>query len=290
VTIVFFTHHAACIVNIMSSIRSELEKKAKSALLQHAFFRWESAVVLAGTILFTVLFTRPFPWWPVWGWPLLGLLGLGSIVYSSLTDAETNAQVIQDLLRARFDVNQIRDQALRTDLEYAFEFQRNIEAYVRRQRDSARRTRLKDTANQLVDWIANVYRLALRLDAYRFDVLLAKERALVPDEIDSLVARREKENNPTVQQELDQALESKNKQWQMLRSLDTRMKQAELKLEQSLTALATVYNQLQLIAAQDVDSSRSDHLHADIREQIERLNDLISSINEVYDYDKSSST
>jgi hypothetical protein len=274
----------------MSSIRSELEKKAKSALLQHAFFRWESAVVLAGTILFTVLFTRPFPWWPVWGWPLLGLLGLGSIVYSSLTDAETNAQVIQDLLRARFDVNQIRDQALRTDLEYAFEFQRNIEAYVRRQRDSARRTRLKDTANQLVDWIANVYRLALRLDAYRFDVLLAKERALVPDEIDSLVARREKENNPTVQQELDQALESKNKQWQMLRSLDTRMKQAELKLEQSLTALATVYNQLQLIAAQDVDSSRSDHLHADIREQIERLNDLISSINEVYDYDKSSST
>jgi hypothetical protein len=274
----------------MSNIRSELEKKAKGALLQHAFFRWESAVVLAGTILFTALFTQPFPWWPVWGWPLLGLLGLGAIVYSSLTDAKTNAQVIQDLLRARFDVNQIRDQALHTDLEYAFEFQRNIEAYVRGQRDSARRTRLEDTANQLVDWIANMYRLALRLDTYRFDVLLAKERALVPDEIDSLVARREKENNPTVQQELDQALESKNKQWQMLQSLDTRMKQAELKLEQSLTALATVYNQLQLIAAQDVDSNRSDHLHADIKEQIERLNDLISSINEVYDYHKPSLT
>jgi hypothetical protein len=68
------------------------------------------------------------------------------------------------------------------------------------------------------------------------------------------------------------------------------MKQAELKLEQSLTALATVYNQLQLIAAQDVDSNRSDHLHADIKEQIERLNDLISSINEVYDYHKPSLT
>ena len=29
---------------------------------------------------------------------------------------------------------------------------------------------------------------------------------------------------------------------------------------------------------------RSENLRADIREQIERLNDLISSINEVYDY------
>ena len=87
-----------------------------------------------------------------------------------------------------------------------------------------------------------------------------------------------------VQKDLDQVLASKQKQWQMLQSLDTRMKQAELQLEQSLTALATVYSQVQLVDARDVDSHRSDRLRADIQEQIERLNDLVSSINEVYDY------
>ena len=129
-----------------------------------------------------------------------------------------------------------------------------------------------------------MYRLASRLDVYRFDALLAKERAVVPDELKSLKERRQKETDPVVQKDLDEVLASKQKQWQTLQSLDTRMKQAELQLEQSLTALATVYSQVQLIDAQDVDSNRSDRLRADIQEQIERLNDLVSSINEVYDY------
>jgi len=33
-----------------------------------------------------------------------------------------------------------------------------------------------------------------------------------------------------------------------------------------------------------VDSSRSERLQADIQEQVSRLNDLVSSISEVYDY------
>jgi hypothetical protein len=268
----------------MPTIRSELQKKAQSVILQHAFFRWESAVVLAGTILLTALLPHPFSWWPVWGWPLLGLLGLAAIVYSSLTDAETNARVLQELFQGQFEPGQIRDRALREDVETALEYQRHIEALAHRQRDGALRDRLEDTANQLSDWISNIYRLARRLDAYRGDALLAKERRRVPQEIESLAARRKLESDPTVQRELDEVLESKDRQWQTLRALGARMKQAELQLEQSLTALATVYSQVQLIGAQDLDSSRSDRLRADIQEQVNRLNDLVSSINEVYDY------
>jgi uncharacterized protein YoxC len=66
--------------------------------------------------------------------------------------------------------------------------------------------------------------------------------------------------------------------------LGARMKQAELQLEQSVTALATVYSQVQLVDARDVDSGRSERLQADIQEQVDQLNDLISAINEVYDY------
>jgi chromosome segregation ATPase len=268
----------------MSTIRSELQKKAKNAILQHAFFRWESAVVLAGTILLTVFLPRPFPWWPVWGWPLLGLAGLAAVVTSSLRDTEANARVLQELFREQFDPRRIGDDELREDVATALEYQRGIEAQIRGQRPGVLRDRLEDSANQLSDWISNIYRLARRLDAYRGDRLLAKERKRVPQEIKSLTARRKAESDPTVQQELDGVLESKTRQWQTLKALDARMKQAELQLEQSLTALATIYSQMQLIDAQDLDSSRADRLRADIQEQIEQLNDLVSSINEVYDY------
>ena len=99
-----------------------------------------------------------------------------------------------------------------------------------------------------------------------------------------LSGRRRLERDPKVQQQLDEVLEAKRRHWQTLRALDARMQQAELQLEQSVTALATVYSQVQLVGAQDVDSGRSERLQADIQEQIQRLNDLISAINEVYDY------
>ena len=47
----------------MSITRSELEKKARGAVRQHAFFRWESAMVLAGTIVLTALVTIVFIYW-----------------------------------------------------------------------------------------------------------------------------------------------------------------------------------------------------------------------------------
>lgn len=268
----------------MSTIRSELQKKAQSAILQYAFFRWENAVVIAGTILLTVLFPHPFSWWPIWGWPLLGLVGVAAIIASSLTSEENNARVLLELFQEQFNPRLIQDAELRADVEAALEYQRHIEALVRRQSSGAMHDRLEDTANQLSDWIRNMYRLARRVDAYREDALLVRERERVPREIESLAARRRLETDPVVQENLDEVLESKERQWETLRALETRMKQAELHLEQSLTALATVYSQLQLINAQDVDSGRSDRLRSDIQEQIQRLNDLVSSINEVYDY------
>ncbi len=265
----------------MATIRSELQKEAQSAILQYAFFRWESAVVLAGTIVLTLLLPHPFPWWPVWGWPVLGLLGVIGIFVSSLTDAEANAKVLLELFQQQFDPAEIEDPALRREVESALAYQRRIETLIREQRAGVLRGRLEDTANQLSDWIANIYRLASKLDAYRHDELLAQEREAVPREIKELSARRDRERDPELREELDRVLESKGKQWQTLRTLSARMKQAELRLEQSTTALSTVYGQIQLVSARDVSSGRSERLEADIREEIDQLNDLISTIDEV---------
>ena len=158
----------------MTTVRSELQKQAFSATIQYALFRWESAVVIALTIVLSVLFRRPFVWWPPFGWLLIGLIGLGAIVYSSLTDAETNARVLLKLFQEQFDPREINDKELRQSIENALEYQRRIEVLIRRQRPGVMRDRLEDTANQISQWIANIYQLALRLDAYRADDLLAR--------------------------------------------------------------------------------------------------------------------
>jgi len=268
----------------MTTIRTELQQKAQSTLIQYAFFRWESAVILGLTIVLTVLLPRPFFWWPRFGWPLLGLVSLVVLIFSSLTDADANARILLDIFQEQFDPRTIQDKELRGKVESALEYQRRIETQVRRQSPGVIHDRLEDTAGQLTAWLSNIHQLAVRLDAYNRDDLLMRERSLRPREIDQLLAQRRSEGNAQVQAQLDAVLDGKRQHWQSLRDLDARMKQAALQLDQSLTALATIYSQVQLIDAQSVGSGRAERLQTDIQEQVARLNDLVNSINDVYNY------
>jgi hypothetical protein len=267
----------------MSSF-SPKSRQAQILTLQYAFFRWESAILIAGAILLTWLWPKPFPWWPIWGWGVLGLAGVVTIFVSSLTNARGNADVLLKLFQSQFNLRAVRDLTLRQSVASALEYQRRIEAQVRSRSDTVLWDRPEDAADQMNDWVSNMYRLAQRLDAYRRDTLLGMQRTSVPKELDSLKLRRSREANTGFQEELDRMLDSKQKQWDTLQALDARMKQAELQIEQSLTALATIDNQVRLIDAQEIESGRSERMRADIVEQVNRLNDLVTSINEVYDY------
>jgi hypothetical protein len=268
----------------MTTIRSELQQKAQNTLIQYAIFRIESALVLALTIILTFLYPRPFFWWPRYGWLVLGVVALGIIIYSSLTDAEANAQILLNVFQEQFNPRAINDRHLREKVESALEYQRRIETQIRQQSGGIIRDRLVDTAGQITAWLANIYQLAIRLDAYGRDDLLERERASLPREIETLLAQRRSESNANIQAQLDSVLEGKRAHWQALRDLDARMKQASLQLDQSLTALATIYSQVRLVDAQSIGSGRAERLQADIQEQVARLNDLVSSINDVYNY------
>jgi hypothetical protein len=265
----------------MSHIRSQIQKKAKSYILQNAFLRWENAVVLAGTIILTGLWSLPFPQWPSWGWPLLGLMGIVALIYSSLTDVKNNTRILLGRFQEQFNSNKIKDNGLRDKVDIALEYLRRIEIQLQNQPQGILRNRLEDTADQLTDWIDTIYKLVLKLDEYNRDEFLSHGREKLPKEIEKLSAQRKREINPTVQKRLEGLLESKDNQWKTLQALDNRMKQAELQLEQSTSALATVYHQMQLIDTRDANSSRSGRLESDIQEQINNLNDLIASINEI---------
>lgn len=269
----------------MTDLRTKLamlSEKMHWEVVQYALFRWENAILLAGTILLMAFVSHPFPWWPVWGWPVLGLAGIVAIFLSSLTSATANARLLLKTFQEQFDPRGIRHPELRQRMASALEYQRRIEAQVRQRSGRLLWDRPEDVAEQVKEWIRYIFQLAVRLDAYRQDTLLEMQRNSVPQEIDQLVAQRQKETNPLFQQELDQVMASKRKQLDTLQALETRMKQAEFQMEQSLAALATVDSQIQLIDAQSVESGRSERLMEDIREQVNRLNDLVGSLNEVY--------
>ena len=90
-------------------------------------------------------------------WLLLGLVALVVVIYMSLTDAETNARVLVDLYQERFDVRKLENRDLRKEVEEGLEYQRRIETQIRRQRPGVLRDRLEDTANQLTEWVGNIY-------------------------------------------------------------------------------------------------------------------------------------
>jgi len=147
----------------MSDIRSGIEKRARKAIVQYAFFRLENAIIISIVVLLTFFWQKPFPGWPIWGWPALGVLGVAAIFISSLTDASANAKVQLDLFQERFNPRKVQDMELRNEVEKALEYQRRIEASIGKQRAGVLRDRLEDTAGQLADWVSQIYQLALRL-------------------------------------------------------------------------------------------------------------------------------
>jgi hypothetical protein len=267
------------------SIRSRLDQQAQKAILQNAFFRWESALTVSATILLSVFFTRPFPGWPAWGWLALGLLGEIAIVASSLTDKNEQQRVVESLFTAQYNASGIRDRDLRAKLAEAEQYHQRIQGLVQQQRDGLLRDRMSDTTTQIYDWIAGMVRLARRIDAYRSDDIIRREGDAVPKEIKDLTARLGVEANAQVRDQMANTLDSKRQFARNLQELAARMERADLQLDHSLAALGTVYSQMLLIGSSDVDSSRAERLREDIRGEVGALQDLVESLNEVYNYD-----
>jgi hypothetical protein len=53
-------------------------------------------------------------------------------------------------------------------------------------------------------------------------------------------------------------------------------------LENTLSALGTIYSQTMLIGARDIDSGRARRLRQEIVEEVEDLGDILAAMEEVY--------
>lgn len=265
-----------------SSILDRIRQDAERALLTNAIFRWESAVIIAGTVILSVFFNQWLPGWPAWAWPLGGLIAELAVIVSSLTDKGEMEKVMESLFREKYNTAGIRDRELRAKIEEAEQYRQRIQEVVAQQTSGVLRDRLVATTAQVYDWIANMVMLARRIDAYRADAIIRRDQSAVPKEIGELEKRLANERNPQVRSQIAQTLESQRQFYANLQELNARMDRADLQLDHSLAALGTVYSQLLLVSSKEVDSDRADRLREDIRGEVLALQDLVESLNEIY--------
>jgi hypothetical protein len=264
------------------NVKRQLERRALRAMLAHGILRWESAVIIAGTILLTYFYNRPFEWWPRWGWLALGLAAEIAIVYTSFADVQTGTRVVADMLRQQFNPRTLRSKNYRQQMEKALEYREHIEDVIRRRHAGVLLDRLESTTREVDDWIGNIYRLASRLDAYEADEVIQRDMQTVPRELEKLAQRLRQEDTPSVQQELRGAIAGKKSQWETLEKLKDTMERAEVQLETTLTALGTVYSQLMLIGAKDIEGRRAENIAESIHDEVMALQGILEAMEEVY--------
>ena len=253
-------------------------------MLSFAVFRLESALTIAVTIILVFLFPSPFPWWRWWYWLAIGVVAEGLIIYTSLTDPALAQKVVADMLRREFDPGELRSAKYRDKVQKALEYRERIEGLIRQSRQGVLRSHLEEDARRITEWVTNVFGLAKRLDAYENDEIIKRDMRSVQATLRDFEARLRLEDDEAVRQQMREAIRSKKTQWENLQRLQNTMEKAEFQLENTLAAMGTVYAQLQLIGAKDVDSSRARRLREDIAEQVAALQDIVEAMDEVYEF------
>jgi hypothetical protein len=269
------------------SLADQLERRARRAIFWHALFRWESALIIALTMIVST-FLGLVAW--VRGsslmWALIALgvgVSLEAVIFiSSLTDEEDNARVVAAMFREEHNPQQLRSIKLQRQLGKALEYQGLIANAVRRTRQGVLRDRLARAAEPVSDWIKAIHRLAIRLDGYEMNQTIANDLRSVPRAIEGFKKRLAEEDNPAVQATLLNTIADKERQWEHLQKLKNTMERAEYQLESTLAALGTVYAQLQTIDLQGAEGGRADRLRQEISEQVAQLQDVSEAMDEVY--------
>ncbi|MFN2165536.1 MAG: hypothetical protein ACK2U9_04675, partial [Anaerolineae bacterium] len=157
-------------------------------------YRWESAVIIALTMIMSVLSVAGavpafFGIWQWWFWLVLGALGEIALVWSSVKDPEFRARAVAEMFREKFNAREIKSPALRSQAEKALEYRDRIDEAISQGREGVLREHLADVSRGVTDWLENVFRLARRLDAYERDAMIHQDLKTVEPAIDSLKKR-----------------------------------------------------------------------------------------------------
>lgn len=272
----------------MAKEREKLRARAWQTILSSAFFSVESAVIIALTIMLFGLGYQPFDWWQNAFWLIFGAVAEALYIGVTVTDPKAAERAVHHMLTERFDPNDIKNPNARERLKRALEYRRLI-AEAAAEHGTSMRSHIEATASELDSWIEQIYQLAQRMDDFEENTIINRDRRTIPLDLQNLQRLLKRETDETVREELREAIQTKETHLDTLRTLENNIRRADIQLDHTLSALGTIYTQVQLIGAKDIDNSRTRRLQENIREEVLSLEDTIAAIDEVHSYHSSAS-
>jgi chromosome segregation ATPase len=222
------------------------------------------------------------PFWRWWFWLILGFVGEAALVWSSLKDPDFRAKAVADMFHTRFDVREIRSKKLQGEVEQALEYRDRIDEAIASSQEGVLRDHMADVSRDISSWMENIFRLARRLDTYEADETIHRDRQTVEPAIDALKARLAAEDDDAVKRQISQAIAQRQIQRENLLKLESVMERAEVQLESTITAMGTVYSQMMILGSRDVSSGRARRLQQDVSDQVQALQDVVQTMDQVY--------
>ncbi len=263
--------------------RAQIEQRALTAMLTDAFFTWPSAVLIGFSIVAFFVVPPLFSWWQPWFWIVFGVLSEAIYLVATVTDPVAGQQAVSRMLTEKFNPNLIRNISARQRMQKALEYKRSIDEFVNQQ-SGALKVSMSQTASDINNWIELIFRLAKAIDTFEANTIIDRDRRAVPTELENLKHRLAVETDPGVQSELQEAIGIRQRLLDNLQSIANSVKRTDIKLDNTLAQLSTVYAQMQLIDTKEVDGSRAQRLRSEIQDEIASLSDTISAMDDVYHY------
>jgi hypothetical protein len=176
-------------------------------------------------------------------------------------------------------------QIYRQQLEQARRYREKIVEFVRDEKRAASYgERLSQITAELDRWEDRLKRLVGRLIAFEENEVLQEDLTAVPAAIERLQEQQSAESDPQLTKEITQTLDAYQRQQEQLDALARLMRRTQLDLEETIAAIGTLYSQMEVLSAMDIDSSRAQRLSHEVSEEVERLSDLLSAVEEVYSH------
>jgi hypothetical protein len=179
----------------------------------------------------------------------------------------------------------VREAPLRSPAEYrqrATSYRRKIQSLIKMRRPGPIAERMTGVLEKLKSWEERVGQLADRLTLYERDDLIQRDVRETPMHIDRLRRQLALEAEPEMQRQVQRTLAAYEEQQRQLELLAKVMKRTRLNLDDTLAAMGTVYSQLQVLNAMDIDGPTAARIAGDVDREVERLNDLMAAMSDVY--------
>jgi hypothetical protein len=261
---------------------SKLRQRVQRAMITNALFDWRGGVIIALSILLAFFGSDLFPGGQWWYWLLGGAVAWGLLTFSIIKDPDTGAQVAASLLRQKYEPTTLRDPEAKDKLIKAFEYRGRIAAALTKTKPGVLRDHLEQTINEIDDWIANLFTLAQRLDTFEGDRTIQNDLRNVPAAIQKDEARLRNTPDPALHQQIEETLASRRSHLEALQNLQSTIERGKLQMDETLASMGTVYSQLLLMDAKDIDSGRYQRLRDDIAEEVKGLHEIVEAMDDVY--------